>query len=110
MDSSLLVLKMTAALALILGLMGLFFWALKRFGSFKLSVSKGMIHVIENRAIAPKRYISIIRVGKMYYLLGSTDTQITLIDAIDFEKTSGFKDTLNKEIERQYNDEPFSKK
>jgi len=101
MDSYFLIIKMTAVLALVLGLMGLFFWLLKRFGSVKLTVSKGMIDVIEHKAIAPKRYISVIKVGKCFYLLGSTDSQITLIDAIDIEKITDFKDTLNKEIERQ---------
>ena len=100
MDAFELIAKMTGALALILGIMFLVVFVLRRFGLVAQGASKGLIEVVENRAILPKRYISLVRVAGSYFLIGSTEQGITLLGAIEGENLEGFKQVLSREVKK----------
>ncbi len=100
MDAFELIAKMTGALALILGLMFLVVFVLRRFGLVAQGANKGLIEVVENRAILPKRYISLVRVAGSYFLIGSTEQGITLLGSIEGENLEGFKQVLSREVEK----------
>ncbi len=100
MDAFELIVKMTGALALILGLMFLISFILRRFGLVAQGASKGLIEVIENRAILPKRYISLVRVAGSYFLIGSTEQGITLLGSMKGENLEGFNQVLSREVKK----------
>ena len=100
MDSFELIVKMAGALALILGLMFLVAFMLRRFGLVAQGASKGLIEVIENRAILPKRHISLVRVAGSYFLIGSTEQGITLLGSMKGENLEGFSQVLSREVEK----------
>ncbi len=95
-----LVAKMTGALSIILGLLFLVVYLLRRFGLVAQAGAKGVIEVVENRAILPKRYISLVRVADNYLVIGSTEQGITLLGSINEENFCGFEQILSKEIHR----------
>ncbi len=105
METSFLIIKMIGALALILGVMGTMVWAIKRFGPMGLSQKKGLISIIESRPFLPKKYLSVVKVGKNYYLIGSTDSQIALLDTLNPSQFEGFKDHLSKKLKEAGNEE-----
>ncbi len=94
MDTLELISKMTGALAIILGLVFLFAYAVRRLGLAGHAIKKGYIEVLENKAILPKRYISLVRVAGNYFLVGSTEHGITLLGSVDKEGLKGFDDIL----------------
>ncbi len=94
MDTLELISKMTGALAIILGLVFLFAYVLRRFGLPGHAMKRGYIEVLENKAILPKRYISLVRVAGNYFLIGSTEQGITLLGSVDQEGLKGFDDVL----------------
>ncbi len=100
MDVFELIVKMAGALALILGLMFLVAFILRRFGLVAQGASKGLIEVIENRAILPKRHISLVRVAGSYFLIGSTEQGITLLGSMKGENLEGFNQVLSREVEK----------
>ncbi len=100
MDAFELIAKMTGALALILGIMFLVVFVLRRFGLVAQGANKGLIEVVENRAILPKRYISLVRVAGSYFLIGSTEQGITLLGSIEGENLEGFQQVLSREVEK----------
>ena len=94
-----LVAKMTGALAIILGVMFFLVLLLRRFGLVSQVARKGMIEVVENRAILPKRYISLVKVAGNYYLIGSTEQGITLLGSIEPEGLKNFHQVLSERVD-----------
>ncbi len=99
MDTLELIAKMTGALSLILGAMFLIVLLLRRLGLVVNTGQKGMIEVVENKAILPKRYISLVKVAGNYYLIGSTEQGITLLASIDSQGLKrGFDELLSDQV------------
>ena len=105
MDTSFLIAKMIGALALILGIMGAMLWAMKRFGPTGLGQKKGIIDIVESRPFLPKKYLSVVKVGKNYYLIGSTDNQIALLDTLNPNQFEGFREHLSKRLKKTANED-----
>ncbi|NPA95821.1 MAG: FliO/MopB family protein [Thermodesulfobacteria bacterium] len=101
MDSLELIAKMTGALALVLGVMFIVALVLRRLGLVAQSTKKGVIEVVENRAILPKRYISLVKVAGNYYLIGSTEQGITLLGSLDSLGAKGFDEFVAEEVAAQ---------
>ncbi len=95
MDTFELVAKMTGALAIILGVLFMAAYLLKRFGLVSQAGRKGLIEVIENRPLLPKRHVSLVRVAGKYFLLGSTDQSVSLLGSIDGKDIQSFQEILS---------------
>ncbi len=98
MDSFDIIAKMVGALAIILGLLFMLAYFLKRFGLISQTGQKGFIEVVENRPLLPKRHVSLVRVAGRYFLIGSTDQSVSLLGSIDGKDIQDFHKILrNKE-------------
>ena len=116
--------KTFSALALILAVILICFYLVKRFwprGSGLLNTDR-LISVITTSPIAPKKMISVIEVGDEILVLGLTDSHITMLTKITEEpaihrlKTSRGKKNMNspfykqvKELIGRYDSEKDSK-
>ena len=90
MDTASLIIRMAGALALILGLMFLIVFFLKKWGGITSRSSAGYIHVVENRALLPKRHVSLIKVAGSYFLIGSTEQGMSLLGRMEKEDMERF--------------------
>jgi len=81
-------LKMIAALSLVVGLMLVLMVWLKKIG-FGLSrqSSTSLIKVLDTRMISPKKYISVVAVGKQIVVLGITDQSVNLLTTLEEYET-----------------------
>ena len=103
-------LKMIAALALILGGLGIFFYISKRFVRKDIGVSGGkMIRVLASQYVGLKKSISLVEIPGAILVLGITGDKISLLTKIDDHRildqmhdqknertTPSFSDHLNK--------------
>lgn len=90
MDTVSLVIRMAGALALILGLMFLIVFFLKKWGGITTSSSAGYIQVVENKPLLPKRHVSLIKVAGSYFLIGSTEQGMSLLGRMKKEDMERF--------------------
>lgn len=80
LDSMAYIGKLLAAFLIIAALMALLFKGLKKMGMGHGSLSKGgLISVLDTRLIAPKKYISVVRVAGEDLALAVSDNNITLL-------------------------------
>ena len=79
-----LALKVVGGLALVVGLMLLFFIWLKKMGFSRTTLHQGsLIEVLDTRLIGPKKYVSVLRVAGECLAVGVSDQQITLLSRLD---------------------------
>ncbi|MGD8963180.1 MAG: flagellar biosynthetic protein FliO [Desulfobacterales bacterium] len=103
-------LKMIAALALVLGGLGIFFYVSKRFVRKDTGVSGGkMIRVLASQYVGLKKSISLVEIPGAILVVGITGDTISLLTKIDDHRildqmhdpenertTPSFSDHLNK--------------
>jgi flagellar biosynthetic protein FliO len=77
--------KMAGALALLIGGLLLAMYVLRRFGKIKGQPlgGGGLIRIIATRALAPKQYIAVVKVGDSVLTLGVTEQAIACLDKTD---------------------------
>ena len=96
MDTASLIIRMTGALALILGLMlGIAFF-LKRWGGITGKAAGRYIEVLENRLLLPKRHVSLIKVAGTYFLIGSTEQGMSLLGRMGKDEMHAFENMILK--------------
>ena len=80
-------LKMAGALALIIGGLLLVMYLMRRFGKLKGQALGGgnIIRIIATRALAPKQYITVVKVGDSVLTLGVTEQAIACLDKTDVD-------------------------
>ena len=80
--------KMAGALALLIGGLLLVLYFMRRFGKFKGQALGGgdLIRIMATRALAPKQYITVVRVGQSVLTLGVTEQSIACLDKIDADE------------------------
>lgn len=103
MDTASLVIKMTGALALILGIMFLLIFFLKKWNRITGKSSPGYIDVIENKPLLPKRYLSLVRIADKYFLVGSTEQNMNLLGTVTRNELEKFNSILKKDMETKLN-------
>ena len=79
------ILQMIAALAMVVGLILLFYYVSNRWlrGSLPVGNSQKYIRIIETRFLAPKKSLLLVEVGGEYLLLSSSGDSLQLIKQID---------------------------
>ena len=82
-------LRTAISLAAVLGLLGLFVWALRR-GSIRLSslAPKGLIQIETATALGDRRQLAIVSVEGRRVLVGMTPTSISFITDLGAKPTS----------------------
>ena len=96
MDTTALLIKMIGALALILGIMFLIVFFLKRLGRLNPKGGASYIEVIENRILLPKRHLSLVRIAGSYFLIGSTEQEISLLGSISEDDLNRFDSIVDR--------------
>ena len=74
---------------------------------FKFEGGKGNavpISVVAVKGILPKRYISVVKVKDDYYVLGISDTNITLLDKPDSKNFSEYDLQQNEKVNMNFAD------
>ncbi len=105
MESMAAIGKLLVAFVIIGALMALLFKGMKKMGLGHGSMSKGgLISVLDTRMIAPKKYISVVRVAGEDLAIGISDNNMSLLcklgpaasAPVNIQENSGFSDTLCK--------------
>jgi len=98
-------LEAASALALVLGLLGLFYYLAQRFNIRRSGgSSQRQIRVVERTSLGDKRSLLIVRVGQEQFLLGATSSTISMLSSIVCDS---FSDTADSEEEAS--EKPVSK-
>ncbi len=87
MENAQLLIRVIGALALIIGLLLLALYGLRRWGSKFQGKGSDLIEVKSVKMLLPKKYLVVVRVGEKNLILGATDHHITLLGSIE-EKES----------------------
>lgn len=92
-------LKMIGSLALILGLMLLLLYLLRRTNTGRSGLLGGqdMVRVIATRALGPKKYITVVEVAGSVLTLGVTNEHISCLDKVPAENFQAFLDNRTSE-------------
>ncbi len=88
---SVIYMKLAGAMALVLGLLLLLSYGLKKWGYAIQGKGSGLIEVLETRMILPRRHICIVRVGRRVMILASSDKGIEYLGDLD-EEARGSED------------------
>ena len=72
-------------LALVIGLIYLFFAILRRWQSGKTRIGKKRLHIIESLHLTPRQTIHLIQVGSRSFVVGSTDQAMSLLAEMEPE-------------------------
>jgi flagellar biogenesis protein FliO len=76
--------KTIGSLVIVIGLMLLLLSWLKKTGLVKTgSRQEGLITVLDNQMLAPKKQVSVLEVGGAYLVVGLTDQQLTLLATLE---------------------------
>ena len=97
LDVGLAGLKMAAALFIILALIFLGFYLLRRFGpKAGLSFGGGKINVVASLGLGPRKSVVVVRFLNKYLVLGVTDTRINKLMEMDadHENEQNFSEIL----------------
>ena len=86
-----MIIRMTGALALILGLMLGMAFLLRKWGGMGGKAGTRYIEIIENRLLLPKRHVSLIRVAGHYFLIGSTERGMNLLGRMEGKDMEAFE-------------------
>jgi flagellar protein FliO/FliZ len=89
------VLKMLAALAVVVGLLLLFYAASRRGFGFLPKPRDGQIQMLETRALGGKKYLSLVRVRDRELLLGISNERIDCLAEFP-SAAAGFATTLDR--------------
>ncbi len=77
-----------SALALVIGLIGLFYYVSQRLNQRVTGfASKRRVQVIERTPLGDKRALILVRVGKQQMLLGATSSSISMLSLVFCEET-----------------------
>jgi len=75
--------KTLAALAVVLGLMLLLLFWVKKIGLMKLTGRPGaLVNILETRLIAPKKYVTVLQVAGERFVVGVTDQRISFLTSL----------------------------
>jgi len=86
--------NMVFALALVIGLILAIGWVARVFLGRRLALgSAGLMQIVASVPLGDRRYISVVRVGGRYFLVGVTAQQITLLSDVESEQVAKYVDS-----------------
>ncbi len=81
------VINLVVALAIVIALILLITWLLKLTIGRRFSFgSSGLLQVVASVPLGDRRFISVIRVGERYYLIGISSGEISLLSTLDADE------------------------
>lgn len=89
---------MIGALTLILALMFILLYFLRYINKRFQPYGDDIIKIISSKNFHPKKQLTLVKISGTYLLLGSTDTQMTLLHKFD---EHGFEKILGEKIENE---------
>ena len=95
-------LKLLSALALVIACIYAALFLFKKMMGKKYSGNRQtkIMEVLETTYVGPKKSVSLIRVADKSVLIGTTDSQISILSELDEEKTREIIRSLENEVER----------
>lgn len=97
------IVKVVGSLAVVVGLMLLAMHFVKKLGIGRAMLQSGkLIDIIDSRMIAPKKYVTVVKIADECVALGVTDQQITLLANVDghFQKDGEDSSTAPRQKNR----------
>ena len=79
--------RMIGAMAMVLGLLLILFFCLKKWGRVVQGRGGGVIEVLETRMVMPRRHICLVRVGTRVMVLASSEKGFDYLGDIEQEDT-----------------------
>lgn len=96
-------LQVLSALALVFGLLGLFYWMAARYGSRPIRGGARRIEVLERRPLGDRSQLVLVQVGRETFLLGATSQSVTLLSQVDLEpQPAGVESVEKAEVPRDF--------
>ncbi len=89
MDTTGMIIRMIGALAIILGLLSIALYGMRRWGAKLQGDRSDLIQVISTRMILPRKHVSVVRVGKKHLVIGTSENSMTLLATMDPETEPG---------------------
>ncbi len=86
METTAIIIRMIGVLAIILGLLAIMAWMAKRWVPKLKGGENGVIEVLVTQMVAPKRYVSVVRVGRKNLIIGMGEHEMTLLGTIGQEE------------------------
>jgi flagellar biosynthetic protein FliO len=86
LDAGEMLLNLTLRFAVVIALVYLFFWGLRRWqNNGKAAASTRRLSVVERLSLSPRQSICLVRVGKREFMVGMTDQSMTLLAEVEPE-------------------------
>lgn len=83
--------NMLLALGVVIGLIFLVAWLFRGTVGRRMSLgSKGLLQMVNSVPMGDRRFISVLRVGERYYLVGITSAEINLLAELDPEEVKRY--------------------
>jgi flagellar biosynthetic protein FliO len=89
-------LQVLSALALVFGLLGLFYWMAARYGSRPMRSGARRIEVLERRSLGDRSQLVLVQIGEDTFLLGATSQSVTLLSQVDLEPQPAGAESVEK--------------
>jgi flagellar biosynthetic protein FliO len=89
-------LQVLSALALVFGLLGLFYWMAARYGSRPMHGGARRIEVLERRPLGDRSQLVLVQVGQDTFLLGATSQSVTLLSQVELEPRPAGAESVEK--------------
>jgi flagellar biosynthetic protein FliO len=86
--------KVVGSLAVVVALMVVFIYLLKKTGINRGLRENSLIQVLETKMVAPKKYIAIVEIAGKAVSLGVTENNITLLTEVEPSRLSGLNSPL----------------
>jgi flagellar protein FliO/FliZ len=84
-------LQLAGALLLIIGIIYLSVWLMKKYSGGKIAGGGGLISIVERRHLAPKQALYLIKVGEKHLLIGASDSGLQKLSDIDYLEVKAVK-------------------
>jgi flagellar biosynthetic protein FliO len=76
-------LQLAGALLLIIVIIYLSVWLMKKYSGGKIAGGSGLISIVERRHLAPKQVLYLIKVGEKHLLIGASDSGLQKLSDIE---------------------------
>jgi len=86
METTGIIIRMIGVLAIILGLLAIMAWLARRWAPRLKGGENRLIEVLVTHMVAPKRYVSVVRVGRKNLIIGMGEHEMTLLGTIGQEE------------------------
>lgn len=88
-DEATLALRLLVSFGIVIGLIYLSLYALRRFTNLSSGRSGRVLRTVESLRLAPRQAVHLIQVGDRTFLIGATDGGLQTLAEVELEQTGG---------------------